>query len=300
MDKNSKYFHVRANRRKARNKIDALLYLDETWCSDKGSLENLLRNHFQNIMSTSTPTDSYYFLEHTPSLITDADNQELEAAPTDEEIYKALMTMDPWTSPGPDSFPPGFYQTQWETVKGDVCNMMRSFFHSGFLLKELNKTRISLIPKVKYPSRPEDFRPIALCNIVYKIISKVISLRMKKHITRLISPMKDAYVPGRLISENVCLVQEIVQAMKRKEGRTGHLALKMDMSKAFDRLEWSFLIDVLKKFGFGDKFCQLIHQCVSTTQIEVLLNGSPTKSFTLTRGIRQEDPLSPYLFILAM
>ncbi|XP_026400051.1 uncharacterized protein LOC113295938 [Papaver somniferum] len=116
----------------------------------------------------------------------------------------------------------------------------------------------------------------------------------------IISPMQSAYVPGRLISENICLVQELVQAMKKKKGRTGHLALKMDMSKAFDRLEWKFLMNVLKKFGFSEKFCQLIHQCISTTQIEIMVNGSPSPSFKPTRGIRQGDPLSPYLFILAM
>ncbi|XP_026428361.1 uncharacterized protein LOC113324255 [Papaver somniferum] len=184
--------------------------------------------------------------------------------------------------------------------KDDVCKTIKSFFHSGFLLKQLNKTRVSLIPKTQSPHMPEDFRPIALCNTLYKIISKVTALRMKKHISRISSPMQAAYVPGRLISENVCLVQEIFQAMKKKEGKGGNLALKMDMSKAFDRLEWSFLIDILKKFGFSSKFFQLISQCISTTEIEVLINGSPSKSFHPTRGIRQGDPLSPYLFILAM
>ncbi|XP_026384083.1 uncharacterized protein LOC113279621 [Papaver somniferum] len=160
---------------------------------------------------------------------------------------------------------PGFYQTQCLVVKEDVCKTIQSFFHSGFLLQQLNNTRVSLIPKVQVVNKPEDFRPIALCNTVYKIISKIIALRLKKHIAKIISPMQSAYVPGRLISENICLVQEIVQAMKKKEGLSGHIALKMDMSKAFDRLEWSFLLDILKQFGFSDKFRQLISQCISTT-----------------------------------
>ncbi|XP_026384998.1 uncharacterized protein LOC113280606 [Papaver somniferum] len=123
---------------------------------------------------------------------------------------------------------------------------------------------------------------------------------MKKDMPNIISHMQFACVLGRLNSENICIVQEIVQAMKRKEGKAGHLALKMDMSKAFDRLEWTFLINVRKEFGFGDKFCQLVHQCISSTQIEIMLNGAPTALFFPSRGIRQGGPLSPYLFILAM
>lgn len=100
-----------------------------------------------------------------------------------------------------------------------------------------------------------------------------------------------AYVPRRLISENVCLVLEIVQAMKKKEEKCGNLALKVDMSKAFDRLERCFLIDILKRFGLGSKFSHLVSQCISTTQLDLLVNGSPSKAFHLTRGIQKDDPL---------
>ncbi|XP_026397119.1 uncharacterized protein LOC113291845 [Papaver somniferum] len=253
MDKNSKYFHIRANQRRTRNKIDSLKAPDGSWCQDKSSIEQMLVNHFQTISTT-----------------------------------------------GPDGFLPGFYQSQWSVVKDDICKVVQAFFHSGFLLKKLNSTRVTLIPRVNSAQKPEDFRPITLCNTIYKIISKVIALRIKKDMVNIISPMQSAYVPRRLISENICLVQELVQAMKKKKGRTGHLALNMDISKAYDRLEWKFLMNVLKKFGFSEKLCQLIHQCISTTQNEIMVNGSPSPSFKPTRGIRKGDPLSPYLFILAM
>ncbi|XP_026419847.1 uncharacterized protein LOC113315813 [Papaver somniferum] len=300
MDMNLRFFHIIMNRRKCRNRIDSLMAPNGTWCNDRDSLSNLLKQHFQNIMTTSNPSSIQHFIRHIPRCIYLKDNEQLEAIPSEQEIHQALMTMEPWTSPGPDGFPPGFYQTQWQVVNADVCKMIKSFFHSGFLVQQLNNTIVSLIPKVQIANKPKYFRPIALCNTVYKIISKIIALRMKKHIAKIISPMQSAYVSGRLISENICLVQEIVQSMKRKEGLGGHLALKMDMSKAFNRLEWSFLLDILKQFGFSEKFRQFISQCISTTHIEVMLNGSPTTSFKTTRRIRQGDPLSPYLFILAM
>ncbi|XP_026399360.1 uncharacterized protein LOC113295226 [Papaver somniferum] len=109
-----------------------------------------------------------------------------------------------------------------------------------------------------------------------------------------------AYVSGRLISDNTVIAQEIIHSMKKKRGETGWLALKLDMSKAFDGIKWSRLLKVLSYFGFNEDFCDLIYQCISTTTLSVMLNGSPCEEFSPSRGIRQGDPLSPYLFILAM
>ncbi|XP_026410178.1 uncharacterized protein LOC113305335 [Papaver somniferum] len=117
---------------------------------------------------------------------------------------------------------------------------------------------------------------------------------------KIISPYKAAYVSGRLISDNTVIAQEIIHSMKKKRGQIVWMGLKLDMSKAFERLEWSFLLKVLNYFGFSDDLCDLIHQCISTSTLSVLLNGSPSDEFKPTRGIRQGDPLSPYLFILAM
>ncbi|XP_026384100.1 uncharacterized protein LOC113279640 [Papaver somniferum] len=105
MDLNSKYFHIRMNRRKSRNKIDALLVPNGTWCNDRDSLSSLLKNHFQTIMTSSSPVDSSSFLQYILHCITEEDNHQLEAIPSEEEIHSTLMTMEPWTSPGPDGFP---------------------------------------------------------------------------------------------------------------------------------------------------------------------------------------------------
>ncbi|XP_026417369.1 uncharacterized protein LOC113312850 [Papaver somniferum] len=205
-----------------------------------------------------------------------------------------------WTAPGPNGFPSGFYKQNLNLLENDVWETVKSFFHSKHLLKEMNHTFISLIPKVNKPTSPADFRPISLCNSNYKIVSKILVNRMKPFLCKLISPYQVAYVPSRNIQNNVVIAHELVHTMKNKKDRCGVMGLKLDMSKAFDRVEWSFLILVLKKFGFSNHWCQLILRCISTTNISILLNGSSCPSYSPTRGLRQGDPLSPYLFIFCM
>lgn len=105
--------------------------------------------------------------------------------------------MQPWKAPGPYGFPPGFFQSQWSIVKDDVIKMVQSFFISGKLLKKMNKTNLCLIPKKKLPHTPGDYKPIALCNSTYKLITKLMATRLKVHLDKIISPMQAAYVPGR-------------------------------------------------------------------------------------------------------
>ncbi|XP_026410805.1 uncharacterized protein LOC113306033 [Papaver somniferum] len=128
----------------------------------------------------------------------------------------------------------------------------------------------------------------------------ILANRIRPFLKKLISPYQTAFVPGRAIYDNIITAHEVIHSMKHKEGLSGTVELKLDLSKAFDRLEWNFLIKVLDSFGFSKEFCNLIIQCVSITSISMLLNGSPCDQFKPTRGIRQGDPLSPYLFILAM
>ncbi|XP_026459047.1 uncharacterized protein LOC113359669 [Papaver somniferum] len=117
---------------------------------------------------------------------------------------------------------------------------------------------------------------------------------------KIISPMQAAYVSGRQISDNIFLAQELIHTMKRKKGKKGYMALKMDMSKAFGRVEWCFLKKIMQKMGFSNKWCDLIEECISTSEISIKLNGSLCDSYKPTRRLRQGDPLSPYLFLLSV
>ncbi|XP_026397067.1 uncharacterized protein LOC113291789 [Papaver somniferum] len=134
----------------------------------------------------------------------------------------------------------------------------------------------------------------------YQTQWQLVANRIRPFLKKLISPYQAAFVPRRAIHDNIIIAHEVIHSMKHKEGLNGTMALKLDLSKAFGRLEWNILIKVLDSFGFSKDFCNLIMQCVSTTSISVLLNGSPCDQFEPTRGVRQGDPLFPYLFILAM
>lgn len=165
---------------------------------------------------------------------------------------------------------------------------------------ELLETLIVLIPKVDNPSTVKEFRPISLWNVIYKLITKVVVNRVRPLLNRIIGPIQNSFLPGRGTMNNAFLAQEIIHHMGASSARKGSLAFKIDLEKAYDSVSWTFLRDTLEKFGFPGGLVRLIMRCVSGSSLSILWNGSRLPSFRPSRGLRQGDPLSPYLFVLCM
>lgn len=192
-----------------------------------------------------------------------------------------------------------FFKRFWAFVGPKVQEEVLSALNGGPIPAGWNETIIVLIPKTKNPHRLKDLRPISLCNVVYKLISKTLANRLRVVLPEIISQSQSAFVPGRLITDNILLAYELTHHMHlKKGGREGIAAIKLDMSKAYDRVEWNFLENIMRKLGFGEQWIRLIMTCVSTVSYRIKVNKDYTDIIHPRRGLRQGCPLSPYLFIL--
>ena len=261
-----------------------------------------VRNSFLNLFTTdfsSSPIAATLNDSACPQL-SDDESHLINLPVTDEEIKHAVWFLKAFKSPGPDGLHAGFYQRFWLIVGRSVTEEIKNIFRERTIPLTLNQTHIALIPKIKGPESIGSFRPISLCNTIYKVITKIIVARIRPLLDKLVSPFQSAFVPGRKGVDNAVIAQELIHTISRKKGKVGYMVVKIDLEKAYDRLEWSFIREVLYAANFPPDLIQLIMSCVSSATTSVLFNGGVLDPFLPSRGIRQGDPLSPYLFILCM
>ena len=187
-------------------------------------------------------------------VVTENMNEELSREFTPGEVAVALKQMAPLKAPRPDGLPPLFYHKYWHLTGDEVTKAALTCLNTGKILQAVNHTYITLIPKVQNPEAVVDFRPISLCNVIYKIISKVLANPLKPLLPKIVSESQSAFVLRRLITDNILVAFEALHHMQhQKTGRMGSMALKLDMSKAYDRVEWKYLKRVMEQMGFHSK-----------------------------------------------
>ena len=298
-DRNSAFFHAVTKGRKARNRITAIENEEGIPVHEEDEVAKVFAEFYQKLFSSNGAANFQIVEETISERITQEMNDSLCQIPNEEEVRQATFAIHADKAPGADGFSSSFYQSFWSLLGHDIYREIRSFFTSGSLNPLINETHVCLIPKVTGPTTAAEYRPIALCNVRYKIIAKILTCRLQQLLPDLISKHQSAFVPGRAISDNVLITHETLHYLKLSGAKKRcSMVIKTDMSKAYDRIEWGFLEEVLKKLGFRRLWIQWVMECVTTVSYSFLINGSPYGKISPSRGLRQGDPLSPYLFIL--
>lgn len=235
-DQNTRFFHKYASQRNKTNLIARIKDDSGQWCENLEDIQKVIENYFSNLFTASS-TNGQLSQREEIKRVSEQENIDLVSTVTEEEVKHAVFSMHPDKSPGLDGFNPAFYQFFWNIVKKDVIQLCQKFMCTGEFPEGMNRTLVCLIPKIKVLQTMADLRPISLCNVLVRILSKVLSNRLKVCLGSIISDRQSAFIEGRLLTDNALVAFEVNHYMKRKtRGKHGVAGLKIDISKAYDRL----------------------------------------------------------------
>lgn len=300
-DENSRFFQIFAKGRKVTNTIWNLPFLEGGLADSFNKLSQLGSTNFRNIYRNPPGINLAEIINvanHFPRFVNEEDTDELLEPVTSGELESTLKWFKKDKSLGLDGWTIEFYLAFYDLLGKYLLKVVEESRSFGCLYHVINSTFIALIPKSDTPSSFDDYRPISLCNCLYKIISKIIANRLRLILSRNISPQQFSFLEDRQIHEAIGAAQEALHSIRCKHLKS--IILKIDLSKAFDRVSWLYIKMLLIHLGLPHNFINWIMACITTPTFSVLINGSASHFFHSERGLRQGCPLSLLLFIIVM
>jgi hypothetical protein len=235
-DKNNAFFHTQTIIRGKRKRVHRLQLPNGTCSSDSFVLHNEAQQYYKKFFSGNQPSHDPSFYNGLHPTIDEEGKNYLLNHVTKEEVSAALNSMKPYKAPGPDGLQCIFFNQYWHVVGDDIFRLVKTAFHTGYFDSAISETLIYLISKIDPPTTFKDFRPISLCNIVYKIITKVLVLRLRSILDSIIGPYQSSFLPGRGTSDNANVLQEIIHFMRKSKNKKGYVAFKLNLEKTFDNV----------------------------------------------------------------
>ena len=302
-EKPTKYFFNLERRNYNHKTIRELKYPDGTLVTKEDEILKEIEIFYNDLYTSSTSVENALFQSFIANLeipkLEDSVSSELEGEITLRECKDILCTFSSGKSPGEDGFTWEFYNCFFDLLGQDLVDCFNASYRAGEMSLSQRRGVITLIPKEDSDlSTLANWRPITLLNLDYKIASKIIARRLEKVLALLINPDQTGFIKGRYIGQNIRLINDILEQTKLQN--IPGILLQLDFRKAFDTIEWEFIQRTIALFNFGESIQRWISIFYTNTESAVLNNGFCTNYFSLSRGVRQGCPLSPYLFVLAV